>query len=193
MDESRPDSIAEESRRLQQQWRGPIPGPVESPSDRTTAPRHSNWTPQAPELPRTGRRIGWLLVAIAAGAIVGIGYYLGLPETTDPNDGGWADIAFFVSPFFAFIAGLALSAVVLVVRRLRLADVSASGVRASAVAGGCLGPVVYFVILAVFASTFDSLLYAGRGYLVIFTLPIFCGVIFALGGSLVRRRVSTAG
>jgi len=190
MDERRPESIPEESKRLQKEWQASSQpdAPLEPVRDGAPMPTQSYWTPPEPEPPATGRRIGWLLVVIAAGAIIGFGAYLGLPESTDPDDGGWAEVAFFISPFFALIAALALSAVIWVVGLLRLADISVYRARDAAVGGGCLAPIAYFVILAVGASTFDSMLYAGRGYIAIFTLPILMGVIFALGAAMARRR-----
>jgi hypothetical protein len=189
MDERHPESIAEESKPLQKEWQASSQrdASVETARDGAPMPTRSYWTPPEPEPPATGRRIGWLLVVIAAAAIVGFGAYLGLPESTDPEDGGWGEIAFVVSPIIAFVAALAMSAVLWVVGLLRLADISVHRARDAAVGGGCLGPIVFLVILAVGSSTFDSMLNAGRGYVVIFTLPIVIGVILALGGAIARR------
>jgi MFS family permease len=182
IDQPRAEPIAEESERD-----GPEPNPIAEEARRL----HMAWqasTPPDPELPPTGRSIGWLYVLIAAGVILSFGSYLGLGASTDPNDPGWADITFFVSPFFATVAGLAVSIVILVVGLIRLADTTGHRARNAAVGGGCVGPIAFFVTLVVGANQFDSLLYAGHGYVVIYTIPIAFGVLFALGAALVTRR-----
>jgi hypothetical protein len=136
-----------------------------------------------------------LLVVIGVGAVVGLAIYLGLPESSDPGDGGWADIAFFISPFFALIAGLATALILGLVAWLRLADISFHQARDAALGGGCLGPIVYFGLLVLGGFLFDALLVAGHGYVVIYTIPVVCGVALAVGaavvGQLLRRMRSS--
>jgi len=94
----------------------------------------------------------------------------------DPHDGGWADIAFFVSPFFA-IAGAAVIGIVLIV-------VAATGLIGLPVraAGGALvigligAPVIYVAVLLATASAQD----AARSSVVLavmtYVFPVVCGI-----------------
>ena len=186
VDEPKPDPIAEEAKRLHEAWQASSkPAPAGDP-----AATPSYWsTLREPEAPPTGRRIGWLFVIIVAGLILSFGCYLGLVDTSglDPNDGGWGEIAFVISPILAVLAGFAIALVMFVVRLFRLADISRSQAGAALIGGGCLGPIAYFVLVVLGASIFDASLRAGRGYLFVFTLPIFTGVGFALGAALRER------
>ena len=173
---------------MREAWQVSTPRPVEPEPNSLSPATESHWTLPEPEPPPTGRRIGWLLVLVTAAAIVGVGVLLGLPESTDPDDGGWAEVAFVISPVLAFITGLAMAAVLWLVGRLGLADISASRARDAAIGGGCLGPIAFFVTLVLGANAYESLLSAGRGYLIIYTIPIAFGVLCALGAALVRRR-----
>ncbi len=187
MDEPKPDSIAEEVKRLRESWAASSrTDSVEPPPEGEPASTELYWTLPQPEPPPTGRWIGWLLAIIGIGVIAGFGIYLGLPESSDPGDGGWADIGFFISPFFAFAAGMAVAFVLWSVARLRLADIPVSQARAAAVGGGCLGPIVYFAAIVVGGGWFDAMLLQGRGYVLIFTIPILCGVALAVGAVVAR-------
>ena len=193
--EIEPTSIAEEAKRLHEKWSY---RPWEEPSSpRTDVPRepvptplpvemaHSYWTVPPPDPAPTGRRIGWLVVGLGAVAIVSLGAYLAFSgPPIDPNDPGSADVAFFVSPFIAVLAAMAISALLWVVGSLRLADITAHRASRALVAGVLLGPLTYWALLLVMTSAQSGRL---DGF-VSFVVPTACGIGVTMATAVFSRR-----
>jgi hypothetical protein len=92
MDADPPESIAEETRRLQREWHAPSPSaPVEHQIDAGPVSAQSYWTPPEPEPPPTGRRIGWLLVVIAGHSLDACGATVLREKTAGVPPRGFGD------------------------------------------------------------------------------------------------------
>jgi hypothetical protein len=130
------------------------------------------------------RRVGWLIVALGVVALGVLGAYLVSSSLViDPNDPGWAEVAWIVSPMLASGASLAIGILLMLVAAFRLIDVALS--RAAKATGlGCIGaPVLYLISLLVLADFLDSLDADALWLLplLIFALPIVMGIATVLG------------
>jgi len=163
--------IAAEAQRLRASWRDPSLDP-------------------SPEGPTPRRRIGWLAVSIAVGAVILVATWLAADASSgsgDPHDPGWADIAFFVSPFIAIAAAVVVGLVLVVVAAMRLVGVTAGRAWKALLVGFVGGPVIYLAVLIAGASALDTV--ESTRVLGLFTcvFPVLCGIGVTLIAALVPR------
>jgi len=134
--------------------------------------------------PQDSPRAGWLIVVVGAIALGVSGAYLVRESLQiDPNDPGWADVAWVVSPILAAGASLAIGILLMLVAAFRLIDVALA--RAAKATGlGCIGaPIVYLACLFALAGVMDS---ADANLwwlppLLLFAMPIVVGIAIVLG------------
>jgi len=142
---------------------------------------------------RTRSNVGWWVVAIAVGAVLLLAMWLaGDTSEIDPNDPGWGDIAFFVSPVLAFAAAFVIGLVLMVVAWLGLIDLTARIAGRAMLVGLISGPIIYFVIMVITVVALDESVPTSTTWAFLtLVVPTICGtgvtVIAALIG---RRRVA---
>jgi hypothetical protein len=147
--------------------------------------------PIAPASPRRptpliSAQTGWRVFKVGIAAqllIAGVFVVLAAVDGPDPNDGGWADLAFFGGPFLA--AGAAfLTAILLAVlagSQGRARPPAADSGRAF-VLGFIGGPLVYLALLMACASLLDDARSVPLYAFFISVVPILCGIGFTLLG-----------
>lgn len=149
---------------------------------------HSYWTLPRPDPAPTGRRIGWLVVGIGAGAIALFAAYRASNTIPNPNepDAVWNDGMILIGSAFAALAAFVTGLLLLGVAARQLVDLPVAGaVRALAV--GVVGALVIVVaIVALIASSSPS---GGKlpPFLMI-TVPTLSAIGVTLLAALVRRK-----
>src|SRR5829696_1626692 len=126
------------------------------------------------------RRVGWVVVALGAAALVIPAVYL-LRDSfgTEPTDEAWLYIAVFVGPLLAGGTGLAIGLLIVLVATLRLVDVPVSRAAKATGVGFLLAPVIFIVTLIGAASLFESLNITGSWTLpwLALALPIAVAIV----------------
>ena len=128
---------------------------------------------------RPPSRVGWLIVALGVTALGVLGAYLANDSMgIDPNDSGWAELAWFVSPMLAAGASLAIGILLMLVAAFRLVDVALSRAAKATGVGCLLAPVLFLISLAVLADFLDSLDPGASWPLpwFVFAMPIAIGI-----------------
>ena len=172
--EAQPTPMAEEARRLRASWLDP-----------------------SPEAPHPSRRIGWLVVGIAALAVV-LFVDLRTPDTldVDPSDPGWGDVLVVISPFFALAAAFVVGLVVVLVAAFRLIGLTVRRAGRAMLLGLLGGPVAYFAVLMASAPLVGALGGAPQqrvlGFLT-FLCPVICGIVVTLIAAVLALRPARSG
>jgi hypothetical protein len=110
----------------------------------------------------------------------------------DPNDPGWGDIAFFVSPMLAALIGLLTGLMLALVAALRLVNVSLARARRALVVGMIGGPIIYLAVLIAVMAALDAAQSVSALAFVSFVVPALCGVGTTLVAALVPRSPADA-
>ena len=105
----------------------------------------------------------------------------------DPNDPGWADIAFVVSPMLAALAGLMTGLMLAAMAALRLVNLSVARARRALKVGIVGGPIIYLAVLIAGTSALDAAQSADALAFVSFVVPTLCGIGTTVVAALVRR------
>jgi hypothetical protein len=140
------------------------------------------------------RRSGWLLVALGVGALMSLAVYLVLTSLpVDPRDGGWADVAFVISPFLTLGCAIVTGALLVIVSIVGLVEVPARLAVRSVFVGSIAAPVLYFVALLALAGFLDAAATDGIAILlptVAFMLPVVVGAGVVIATPLLAMRQS---
>lgn len=167
------DTIAEESRRLSASW---------------AAARATSKPPPSP----SRRRIGRIAVAISAFALIALCAALVsdslIGGVGDPKDGGWADIAFVISPFLAIACAFVVGLVLVVVAAFRLIDLTVRQAGGAMLVGMIVAPVLYVLALIVSASALDAVQSVRVMAAFVAIWPAICGIGVTLISALVLHR-----
>ena len=164
--DAQPTPMAEEARRLRASWL--------VPSSEASKPR---------------RRIGWLAVGIAVGAVMLLAVRLAADTSdVDPGDPGWGDIAFFVSPFLAIAAAIVIGLVLVFVAALRLVGLTAGRAGRAVVIGLVGGPLIYLAVLIASAAAVDETHSSQVLAFMTLVFPVICGIGVTLAAALVQPR-----
>jgi hypothetical protein len=156
--EVQPTSVADESRRLRASW---LDGGSRTP----------------PESPRQRGRIGWLAVGIAVVALMLPAVWAAVEtHDVDPNDSGWAEFAFLLSPFWAIAAAVVIGVVLIVVAAMRLIGLRTTSAAIAMGIGVVAGPVIYLAVLIASASALDSAQSSVLLAVITWVFPVVCGI-----------------
>jgi hypothetical protein len=137
-------------------------------------------------VPGRAGRWGWAVVGAGVALMVAVALYLVQdPLDTDPDDPGWGDIALFLSPLVAGVAGLVAGVLLSVVAVFRGVAPSWQVALTACVAGTLIAPFIYVVALPTLADAADSAHSALVNGVVVFLGPVLIGagtvVAIALG------------
>ena len=101
----------------------------------------------------------------------------------DPDDPGWGEVAWLVSPFLAAGASVAIGVLLMLVAALRLVDVALSRAAKATAVGCVVAPVLFILGLLAAADFLDSLDAEASWQLpwFILALPIVVGIVTVLG------------